>query len=132
NVFIGRKPFEFNHPGWYVQKQTRGAVSAEIREAFEARLKSYLDHVAEQARARGWDRTPEKRGESHFAWVVRYQVHFWEPERIHEEYHTQPGSVKQGIRKTAHLLRLTLREASSGGRPKGSRKKKTRRIDSPS
>lgn len=88
-----------------------------------ARFRSRLQQEATEYRTAGFDRPVTKANQEHFAWVARYQLLGQRPVAIARDAYRNPSlkhgdsevrTVAQGIKRTAALIGLTLRQTSSG------------------
>jgi len=134
--------FSLEGPFWGPVIQFR----QEVRKEFEARggrtvrgaakflehkLHEYLNNVETVRVELGLEESRTRWAlQEHLTWLLQYQVPTCKTFRqIGRDYGRDEATVREGIRKTAHLLGLSLRSADSDrrlGRPKGAKDKHPR------
>ena len=89
-----------------------------IIEAFHKRAKEHVDFLRSAAEKCGLKVAPRKRDYDHFKWLVHYHVQApnWSLRVIAEKYNADPKTVSDGIKRTARLIGLTLRNPLPAGR----------------
>ncbi len=105
--------------GWDPSMERREDAEVRVRTTFENAMKQAFDQAQQLAQQRGLRSTPVKRQSQHFEWLARYQVQEWNQADIAGFYlgdKSKPlvDTVRDGLRTTAELIRLTLRKPKPG------------------
>ncbi len=98
----------------------KGKVSRGVKGEAETALNEYIHALKLQAEKLGLKRTVRKWRESHFEWLVLFQI---PPRTLKGEIARRAvadvKTISEGIESTAQLIGLTLQPAAAPGRPRG-------------
>lgn len=91
------------------------------KQAFKQRTKEHVDKLRLATQKLGFKPAPKKWDLTHFRWLIYYQVQKpnWSYERIAKANGTDDKTVSSGIKRTAELIGLTLRDPLPAGRKPG-------------
>lgn len=92
----------------------------ESEQAFIRRAQRHWDARYKSLRRQGFSLPLSKTQDAHFEWLVRYQVLGESQSSIHRRDRRDLATVREGLSRTARLLRLRLRSSHRGGRPRHS------------
>lgn len=104
------------HDRWNPRKESRSSA----RKRIAVRVEAELEKIEARVQAVSQKRT-QKTQTDHFNWLVQYQVLGRSHSAIAREVHHDRVSVSNGVKLTAGLLELPLREQNRGGRPSRSK-----------
>lgn len=111
--------------GWKFLLESGEDYKERTIEEIELQLDYYIEAIEKRLESNGWSRVPSKRRfDTHCLWLVRYQVLGWSHSEIAyaalKERQEELGddAISKALRRTAKLLKLSLRPSSLGGRPR--------------
>lgn len=125
-----RRFFECFQFKWSVFISEHTKVSDEIRK-FDRILDNYISKVKEKFAPYAEETVSKRSGDKHFRWLIEYQIGVKSYKKLSEENGVDRKAIKDGIKDASHIIELTLRDASAGGKGKGvkdSTNKKRHRV----
>lgn len=103
---------------WHPLRTARADIERIMRVRFENEMKEYLDRVEQRLVTKtGAVRPRTKTQEAHFTWLVDYQIKGESQSSISKNVNASRQTVAEGIKLTARLCDLKLRERNDPGRP---------------
>jgi hypothetical protein len=109
----------FNTRHWNPLTETIAAAEKRITSAFIKQLRQELKEKKKLCQTAGFKKTPEKRNQEHFKWLVYYQMEKWSLRQIAdwcEENGKLVGedTISKAIHSVAELIGLPLRPPNKG------------------
>lgn len=110
----------FSYERWDVTFKNRDEFQREVERAFRQHLVSYCDRIERLTQERGFIEQKLKRDDTHFQWLVWYQIKGKSQKEVSRQFNASRSAVAEGIKDVASMCGLTLRGPKKIGRPRKS------------